>query len=112
MKEANFSLALDRWHAKWRAFLDERTPAPKTTRSRHAHPRQRRAFLSLKRNLPWLFTCLRHPSLQIPTTTNLLDGHFADLKNKLRNHNGLSPKHRLNLVLCFLSPAIISHFAH
>ena len=26
----------------------------------------------------------------IPNTTNGLDGSFADLKNKLRNHNGLS----------------------
>ena len=25
-----------------------------------------------------------------PNTTNAIDGHFADLKNKLRNHNGLS----------------------
>ena len=29
-------------------------------------------------------------TLQIPNTTNAIDGHFADLKNKLRNHNGLS----------------------
>jgi hypothetical protein len=28
--------------------------------------------------------------LKIPNTTNAIDGHFADLKNKLRNHNGLS----------------------
>jgi hypothetical protein len=27
--------------------------------------------------------------LKIPKTTNAIDGHFADLKNKLRNHNGL-----------------------
>jgi hypothetical protein len=26
----------------------------------------------------------------IPNTTNAIDGHFSDLKNKLRNHNGLS----------------------
>jgi hypothetical protein len=112
LKEANFSLALQRWHDRWLPFLNERVSNPKTTRSRYAHPRPRSAFLSLKRNLPWLFTCLRHPSLQIPNTTNLIDGHFADLKTKLRNHNGLSPKHRLNLVLRFLQPVIISHFVH
>ena len=25
----------------------------------------------------------------MPNITNVIDGHFADLKNKLRNHNGL-----------------------
>jgi len=28
--------------------------------------------------------------LNIPNTTNAIDGHFSNLKNKLRNHNGLS----------------------
>jgi len=28
--------------------------------------------------------------LKIPNTTNAIDGHFSDLKNKLGNHNGLS----------------------
>ena len=27
--------------------------------------------------------------LNIHNTTNAIDGHFADLKNKLSNHNGL-----------------------
>ena len=29
-------------------------------------------------------------SLKILNTTNAIDGHFADLKNKLRNDNRLS----------------------
>ncbi len=40
--------------------------------------------------MPWLFTWYDYPELKIPNTTNTIDGHFADLKNKLRNHNGLS----------------------
>ena len=28
--------------------------------------------------------------LSMPNTTNAIDGQFSDLKNKLRNHNGLS----------------------
>ena len=31
--------------------------------------------------------------MMIPNTTNALDGQFADLKNKLRNHNGLSKEY-------------------
>lgn len=32
--------------------------------------------------------------LDIPNTTNSLDGLFSDLKNKLRNHNGLSEERK------------------
>jgi hypothetical protein len=110
LKQDAFAAGLCTWQTKWCAFLDERTISPKSRRSRYTHQRLRSAFLSLKRNLPWLFTCLQHPALQIPNTTNLLDGHFADLKNKLRNHNGLSQRHKLKLALHFLSPAIINHF--
>jgi hypothetical protein len=42
--------------------------------------------------LPWLFAWYDFPELNIPNTTNSIDGHFADLKNKLRNHKGLSEK--------------------
>ena len=112
LKETHFSRALQRWQNRWEAFLNERTLTPKTKRSRYSHPRLRSAFLSLKRNLPWLFTCLRYPSLQIPNTTNALDGHFAELKTKIRNHNGLSKKRRQKLILYFLKPALISHFDH
>jgi hypothetical protein len=112
LKETTFVSALERWSQRWQPFLDQRSLSPKTKRSRYSHPRLRRAFFSLKRNLPHLFTFLRYPTLQIPTTTNILDGHFADLKTKLRNHNGLSILHKQNLILHFLSPAIISHFVH
>lgn len=36
------------------------------------------------------FNVINEMPLKIPNTTNAIDGHFADLKNKLRNHNGLS----------------------
>lgn len=36
------------------------------------------------------FTWYDNLPLQIPNTTNAIDGQFAYLKNKLRNHNGLS----------------------
>lgn len=39
--------------------------------------------------MKWLFTWYDYYELNIPNTTNAIDGHFSDLKNKLRNHNGL-----------------------
>ena len=38
------------------------------------------AYLSLKRNLDYLFAFETYPGLGIHNTTNLLDGKFADLK--------------------------------
>lgn len=40
--------------------------------------------------------------LNIPNTTNAIDGHFADLKNKLRNHNGLSIERKKKFIDEFL----------
>ena len=40
--------------------------------------------------------------LNIPNTTNTIDGHFSDLKNKLRNHNGLSRTRKIKFFDEFL----------
>lgn len=88
--KAGFTEALNVWHNKWEQHLKERTKSLTTGKTHYTHKRLRSAFLSLKRNLPWLFTFEDNKELMIPNTTNGLDGSFADLKNKLRVHNGLS----------------------
>jgi hypothetical protein len=98
----SFIGGLNLWHERWQAFLEERTREATTGRMRYTHRRLRSAYLSLKRNLPWLFTWYDHPELGIPHTTNAIDGHFADLKNKLRNHNGLTDKRRRRFIDEFL----------
>jgi len=85
-----FKGALDEWFNKWKVFLKERTINLETGKSCYTHKRLRSAYRSLKTNLNWLFTWYDHPELNIPNTTNAIEGHFADLKNKLRNHNGLT----------------------
>ena len=86
----DFKHALCQWYNKWANYLAERTTSSVTGKSHYTHKRLRSAYLSLKRNLPWLYTCEDYKNLMIPNTTNGLDGVFADLKNKLRCHNGLS----------------------
>jgi hypothetical protein len=86
----SFIGSLDQWHAQWKSFLDERTTNEITGKSHYTHKRLRSAYRSLKTNLPWLFTWYDNIELDIPNTTNAIEGNFADLKNKLRNHNGLS----------------------
>ncbi|OYQ49174.1 hypothetical protein CHX27_01650 [Flavobacterium aurantiibacter] len=98
----SFIGALQLWFNKWENFLNERTLNLVTNKSHYTHKRLRSAYRSLKSNLAWLFTWYEHSKLQIPNTTNAIDGHFADLKNKLRNHNGLSIKRKKRFVDEFL----------
>jgi hypothetical protein len=85
----SFETKLATWYDKWKVFLNERKADP-NGKLRYVHKKLRSAYRSLKTNLPWLFTRYDYAEFNIPNTTNAIDGHFADLKNKLRNHNGLS----------------------
>ena len=98
----SFIGALDLWFRKWETFLNERTINSLTNKSFYTHKRLRSAYRSLKNNLPWLFTWYDYYELKIPNTTNAIDGHFADLKNKLRNHNGMSLKRKKKFIDGFL----------
>lgn len=98
----SFVGALQLWFEKWERFLNERTVNQLTNKSLYTHKKLRSAYRSLKNNLPWLFTWYDYIELKIPNTTNAIDGHFADLKNKLRNHNGLSKERKMKFIDGFL----------
>lgn len=98
----SFEGGLTLWFDKWESFLKERTTNPKTGKSHYTHKRLRSAYRSLKTNLKWLFTWYDLYELNIPNTTNAIDGHFSDLKNKLRNHNGLSKENKIKFIDEFL----------
>ena len=98
----SFEGGLEQWYSKWESFLNERTINPETGKSYYTHKRLRSAHRSLKTNLTWLFTWYDNMELNIPNTTNAIDGHFSDLKNKLRNHNGLSIGRKRKLIDEFL----------
>ena len=80
---------LDEWHNKWKEFLAEKTHNEQTGKWHYTHKRLRSAFRSLKTNLPYLFTYLEYSELNIPNTTNSLEGLFSSLKTKLRVHSGI-----------------------
>jgi len=98
----SFEGALKLWHKKWKSFLDERTLNEKMGKTYYTHKRLRSAYRSLKTNQPWLFTWYDNIELNIPNTTNAIEGNFADLKNKLRNHNGLSIERKKKFIDGFL----------
>ena len=86
----SFIRKLQMWKDKWDKFLNERSISSATGKSFYTHQRLRSAYFSLKRNMSHLFVFQDYQELGIPNTTNMLDGTFSDLKNKLRNHNGLN----------------------
>ena len=94
----SFEGGLELWFTKWESFLNERTTNPKTGKSHFTYKRLRSAYRSLKTNSKWLFTWYENYDLKIPNTTNAIDGHFSDLKNKLRNHNGLSKARKIKFI--------------
>jgi len=98
----SFEGTLNEWFIKWEDFLNERTFNKETCKSFYTHKRLRSAYRSIKTNLKWLFTWYDYFELNIPNTTNAIDGHFANLKNKLRNHNGLNIKRKKRFIDEFL----------
>ena len=98
----SFEGGLELWFNKWESFLNERTTNLETGKSYYTHKRLRSAYRSLKTNSKWLFTWYDNYELNIPNTTNAIDGHFSDLKNKLRNHNGLSRARKIKFINEFL----------
>lgn len=80
------------WCLRWDNFLKERHIDSITGKSRYTHRRVRSACLSLKHNMPYLWTWYDNIDIGIPNTNNAIEGMFSDLKNKLRNHNGISKK--------------------
>lgn len=62
-----------------------------TGEATYTHYKLIAAYASLCSNLDYLFTYRSLPNLSIPNTTNhLYGGKFADLKNRIRVHRGLS----------------------
>ena len=98
----SFTGSLKDWYDKWKHFLNERTINEENGKSHFTHKKLRSAYNSLKRNLPWLFTWYDHIELKIPNTTNAIDGHFSDLKKKLRCHNGMNEKRKKQFIHEFL----------
>jgi hypothetical protein len=97
--EEEFKEVLDKWHEKWKSFLKEKTTNPETGKWFYTHKRLRSTYRSLRTNLSYLFTYQKYPELQIPNTTNSLDGYFNVLKSKLNVHRGLSNKRAKKVIV-------------
>ena len=102
MRKEEFITAFDKWCDKWKEFLNERTLliSGKTT---YTHRRLRTARRSIKTHLKWLYTYEDYTDLQIPNTTNLLEGFNSQLKRALHNHNGLNEANKKKFIDGFIN---------
>jgi hypothetical protein len=99
--EVTFTAGLDAWHEKYGDFINEKTVDVFVTGRRkwyYSHGSVRSAYRSLRTNLPHLFTYLKYPELNMPNTTNSLDGSFSALKKKLGVHHGLRRDRRYKVI--------------
>jgi len=94
-----FTKRLNNWHDKWKDFLKQKTINSETNRWCYTHKRLRSAYRSLKTNLPYLFTYQKYPELNIPNTTNSLDGYFNRLKSLINVHRGLNQTRRMRIAI-------------
>lgn len=99
---ASFTDAFKLWCRTWHVFLQEKTIDPETNRWHWTHKRLRQARDSIAAHLPFLFTYQRYPELNIPNTTNSLDGVFRKAKTAIGVHAGLTHARQIKLVLSLL----------
>lgn len=106
--EDTFTDALSLWHTKWGTYIEEKTVetfVTGKTKWYYSHGKVRSAYRSIKSNLTNLFTYLRYPALNIPKTTNHIDGSFSVLKKKLAVHHGLNKERRYKVISQLLKDA-------
>lgn len=96
--EKEFTKDLNDWHKRWKDFINEKTKVLGTKHWYHTHKKVRSAYKSLESNLLFLFTYQKYPELDIPNTTNTIDGYFASVKKKVAQHHGLRKDRRYKVI--------------
>lgn len=108
MDKESFVGAFNEWYDRYKDIINERSHDKRIKKKTppYMRPRLRSAYLSVKRNMPLLWTFYDHPETGLPNTNNALEGMFSDLKTKVRVHSGLSRDNRRKL----LDEYILRHY--
>jgi len=96
--EKEFTKLLVEWKKDWNEFITDKTYVTGTKHWYYTHKKVRSAYKSLEKNLPYLFTYQKYPELNIPNTTNTIDGYFASVKKKVAAHHGLRKDRRYKVI--------------
>lgn len=103
MDENKFLSMFINWHARNKDWLLERTYNEETHRREYTHQDTRRAFSAIKNHLNILFTYEHYPELNIPRTSNRIEGAFGVAKDKLRIHHGYTKRLKIKILFSLLS---------
>ena len=103
LDKATFTKHLDQWYLTHEDYLYERSTNEGTGKTWYTHKRLRSAYRSLRTNSDWLFTYQECEQLDIPNTTNSLEGLFSELKRQLHSHLGLNEHRKLRFIKDFLA---------
>jgi hypothetical protein len=100
MDKESFIGSFGEWYEKYKDVLNERVRDKRIKRYTppYMRPRLRSAYLSLKRNMPLLWTFYDHPETGLPNTNNALEGVFSDIKGKISVHRGISKESRRKML--------------
>ena len=100
MDKESFIGAFNEWYDRYKDVLNERVHDKRIKRHTppYMRPKLRSAYLSLKRNMPLLWTFYDRPETGLPNTNNAIEGLFSDIKSKLRAHRGISRDNRKKLL--------------
>lgn len=103
MDKESFIGAFNEWYETYKDVLNERVHDKRLKTPPYMRPRLRSAYLSVKRNMFWLWTFYEYKDRVIPNTNNGLEGIFSDIKSKVRVHSGISREHRKMLIDEYIS---------
>ena len=81
MDKESFVGAFEEWYEKYKDIVNERVQDKRIKHKTppYMRPRLRSAYLSVRRNMPLLWTFYDHPETGLPNTNNALEGLFSDL---------------------------------
>lgn len=100
--EAEMKSMLETFATTYKDDLEEKRICPCCGKPKYVHRKLRSAYRSLAANLPFLYTYQKYPDLNIPNTTNSLDGSFNALKSHVNVHRGLRLDRRFKVIRAYL----------
>ena len=103
MDEQKFLHQIVNWHGRYRFWLNEKTIDPLTGNKEWTHQDTRRAFNAIKNHLDIIYTYEHYPKLNIPNTSNRIEGMFGMAKDKLRIHHGYTKDLKIKILFSLLS---------
>lgn len=98
----HFASILHGFFVRNEKWLNERTRL-ENGKYEFTHQDTRKAYQAIQKHFPWSFTYEKHPELNIPRTSNMIEGKFGNAKDKLKLHHGYTKELKTKILFSLLS---------